>query len=148
MQPYTVYDLVTGQIHWSGVCADDDYEHQHVPDGAGILPVSVTPGAQYVDVASGQLVDIPAQPEGWHVWDATGHVWQRLPQPEIDAALWAAVRAQRDERLRADVDSINAMRWLSMSASQQAAWQAYRQALLDVTLQPDPSAIIWPAKPE
>ena len=87
MKPYTVYDLVTGQIHWSGVCADDDYEHQHVPDGAGILAVSATPGAQYVDVAGGQLVGIPAQPDGCHVWDATGHAWQQVARTRPFARL-------------------------------------------------------------
>jgi|TARA_R110000737_G_scaffold26664_1_gene45433 agmatine/peptidylarginine deiminase len=68
---------------------------------------------------------------------------------ELDAALAAEVRADRDERLT-EVDAIagNALRWSELDAETQAAWAAYRQALLDVPQQAGfPNTVTWPTKP-
>jgi len=53
------------------------------------------------------------------------------------------VRAQRNARL-------SASDWTQLPdvpLATKEAWAAYRQALRDVTLQPDPFAIIWPVSP-
>lgn len=71
-------------------------------------------------------------------------------QAELDAAVAAQVRADRDGRLT-EVDAIagNALRWAALDADTQAAWSAYRQALLDVPQQAGfPHDITWPTKPE
>lgn len=71
-------------------------------------------------------------------------------QAELDAAAAAEVRAERDNRLL-EVDAIagNALRWSALDADTQAAWSAYRQALLDVPQQSGfPHDITWPTKPE
>ena len=71
-------------------------------------------------------------------------------QAELDAAAAAQVRADRDGRLT-EVDAIagNALRWAALDADTQAAWSAYRQALLDVPQQSGfPHDITWPSKPE
>lgn len=71
-------------------------------------------------------------------------------QAELDAAAAAQVRAERDNRLL-EVDTIagNALRWATLDADTQAAWSAYRQALLDVPQQSGfPHDIAWPTKPE
>ena len=71
-------------------------------------------------------------------------------QAELDAAAAAQVRAERDNRLL-EVDAIagNALRWAELDADTQAAWSAYRQALLDVPQQSGfPHDITWPTKPE
>lgn len=71
-------------------------------------------------------------------------------QAELDAAAAAQVRAERDNRLL-EVDAIagNALRWATLDADTQAAWSAYRQALLDVPQQSNfPHDITWPTKPE
>jgi len=71
-------------------------------------------------------------------------------QAELDAAAAAQVRAERDNRLL-EVDAIagNALRWAALDADTQAAWSAYRQALLDVPQQSGfPHDITWPTKPE
>lgn len=63
--------------------------------------------------------------------------------------LAVAVRGQRDELLRDNVDTMNPMRWNAMSAAQQQQWTDYRQALLDVTQQQGfPTNVVWPVKPE
>jgi hypothetical protein len=72
-------------------------------------------------------------------------------QAELDAAAAAGVRAERDNRLVAEVDPIvsNALRWADMTVEKQAEWAAYRTALLDITDQAGfPTDITWPTKPE
>lgn len=59
-------------------------------------------------------------------------------------------RADRDSRLTKEVDPIvsNPLRWASLSSETQAAWSAYRQALLDVPQQSGfPTSVTWPTKP-
>ena len=71
-------------------------------------------------------------------------------QEELDAALAAEVRADRDGRLT-EVDAVagNALRWAALDAETQDAWATYRQELLDVPQQADfPSTVAWPTKPE
>jgi hypothetical protein len=70
-------------------------------------------------------------------------------QAELDAALAAEVRADRDGRLT-EVDAVagNALRWAALDADTQTEWAAYRQALLDVPQQDGfPNGISWPTKP-
>ena len=70
-------------------------------------------------------------------------------QEELDAALAAEVRADRDERLT-EVDAVasNALRWAELDAETQAAWATYRQELLDVPQQAGfPNTHTWPNKP-
>lgn len=71
-------------------------------------------------------------------------------QAELDAALAAEVRADRDGRL-AEVDAVagNALRWAALDADTQTAWATYRQALLDVPQQDGfPNTVTWPTRPE
>ena len=71
-------------------------------------------------------------------------------QEELDAALAAEIRADRDGRLT-EVDAVagNALRWAALDAETQAAWATYRQELLDVPQQADfHSTVAWPTKPE
>jgi len=68
-------------------------------------------------------------------------------QAELDAALAAEVRAERDVKLSSEVDIIvgNPLRWAEVD---QVAWATYRQSLLAV---PDqigfPHDVVWPTKP-
>lgn len=58
-------------------------------------------------------------------------------------------RAKRDTLLHTVVDSINPMRWESMSETEKGLWRTYRQALLDVPQQNDfPTNINWPTEPK
>jgi len=70
-------------------------------------------------------------------------------QAELDAALAAEVRANRDERLT-EVDAVagNTLRWAALDSETQAAWAIYRQALLDVPQRAGfPNTVTWPTKP-
>ena len=71
-------------------------------------------------------------------------------QEELDAQAAGQVRGQRDYLLETEVDPIvsNPLRWADMTAEQQAAWAAYRTALLDITDQSGfPHNVTWPTKP-
>ncbi len=70
-------------------------------------------------------------------------------QAELDAALAAEVRADRDARLM-EVDAVagNALRWAALDADTQTEWATYRQALLDVPQQDGfPNTVAWPVAP-
>ncbi|MEJ6769671.1 MAG: tail fiber assembly protein [Paracoccaceae bacterium] len=68
-------------------------------------------------------------------------------QAELDAALAAQVRAQRDSLLvGVDVVVSNPLRWASLASDRQTEWTVYRQALLDVPQQSGfPSTVVWPS---
>ena len=71
-------------------------------------------------------------------------------QAELDEAAAQAIRATRDMKLATEVDPIagNALRWAALDADTQAAWAAYRQALLDVPAQAGfPHNVTWPEVP-
>jgi hypothetical protein len=71
-------------------------------------------------------------------------------QAELGEIASQVVRAERDMKLASEVDPIagNALRWAALSAEEQAAWAAYRQALLDVPQQSGfPHNVTWPTRP-
>lgn len=90
----------------------------------------------------------------WMVWDGPaladrhrvqGGAIVALSQADLVEQEWAKVRYKRFQLL-ADSD------WRVTRAAEtgvplSAAWQTYRQALRDVTSQPDPFAIAWPTPP-
>jgi hypothetical protein len=58
---------------------------------------------------------------------------------------WRAIRSRRDQRLRdSDFSQIGDV---PLTLAQRQAWRDYRQALRDITTQPDPHNIVWPAPP-
>lgn len=63
------------------------------------------------------------------------------PAPDYDAQ-WAVIRTERNALLAASD-------WTQLPDApvDAAAWAKYRQALRDVTQQPDPFNIVWPAEP-
>ena len=67
-------------------------------------------------------------------------------QDELDAALAAQVRSERDLLLSVvDVVVSNPLRWASLASDKQTEWAAYRQALLDVPQQSGfPGTVSWP----
>lgn len=73
------------------------------------------------------------------------------PAPPDLQALASQVRAERDRRLREEVDPIvtNPLRWADLTVEQQEAWAAYRRALLDVPEQDGfPTSVVWPEAPQ
>lgn len=85
--------------------------------------------------------DKPAlPPKPFMTWDSAKGNWVDARTAEQQ---WAAVRLERDNR-------IAATDWTQLPdvpLATKEAWAVYRQALRDVTDQPDPLAIVWPVPP-
>ena len=71
-------------------------------------------------------------------------------QAELDEALSANLRAQRDQKLVEEVDPIvtNPLRWAELTDAKQAEWTQYRTDLLNLPEQSGfPNTVTWPTKP-
>lgn len=127
MNPFSVYRLTDGVLTGSVLRGSEYSIRLNTPPDCGVIPGEWDP-MQY------RVVDGQAVP---HVTEA--------PAVDVDA-LWRDVRATRDALLQASD-------WVVLRASERGdlvptTWIAYRQALRDITDQPDPSAIVWPVRPE
>ena len=83
---------------------------------------------------------LPEKPSLHHIFDYTTKQWIDPRTPETE---WPMVRAERDRRLQASD-------WTQLPdvpLATKEAWAVYRQALRDITLQPDPFNITWPVAP-
>ena len=136
-QRFVYFDAETGRIVHTTYYADGELptaalsHHLVVPDGVDVA-------AHYV--SSGALVLKPPQPSPHHTFDYTTKQWVDPRTPETE---WPLVRAKRD-RLIAATD------WTQLPdvpLATKEVWANYRQALRDVTLQPDPFNIVWPVAP-
>lgn len=129
MKHYAVH-TAAGVIRFTGNCPDDADPPDLADEGLSVLPL-----------------DGPLPAGDWHVADGVlvaGRLELRTAE-QIEAEQWAVVRIERD-LLLADSD------WVTLRAIEQDLpvpedWRAYRQALRDITLQPDPFSIDWPTAP-
>lgn len=106
---------------------------------------------EYVEVPLGaELVQAPVPLEALAPPPAPGARWNLdtrqwdVPTPTTEE-LWGRVRYQRDALLAA-------CDWVVVKAREVGEevpppWREYRQALRDITEQPDPAAIVWPVAP-
>jgi hypothetical protein len=111
--------------------------------------MALVTGQRY-DAASKTWVPMPARPAGPHVWSAEQGGWVDPRTPEqIEREAWAAVRRRRD-------GLIHSVAWRYERHARElrlglpptddlAVLDSYVQALADITDQPDPAAIVWPA---
>ncbi len=79
--------------------------------------------------------------DGWaQTWIITDASEQEIADRVMQQ--WESVRTDRNQRL-ADCD------WTQLPDApvDAAAWAEYRQALRDITMQPDPFNIVWPTTP-
>jgi hypothetical protein len=116
-----------------------DPEWQEVQEDAAYT-LRGTNKYRFVD---GQLIEsdqpqMPPQP--WSVWQGDQWIDPRTPETQ-----WVVVRSQRDELL-AESDWV-AIRAVDRGEPVPQDWAVYRQALRDITVQPDPFSITWPTPP-
>lgn len=140
---YTVFKTDSGQILWSGSCADDDFDNQEVPVGCSIIEALAQHDAQYVDPETKAVVNIPESPSEFHDWDIETKRWIQKSSAEILGILWGGVRFVRD-RMLIECD------WTQLPDIPEAtrnSFAEYRQLLRDVTKQTNPLEINWPTPP-
>ena len=124
-------------------------EHGFFHPSVGYWQTISTPTQQHLAAYPAGTVEVPLQPSNLHTW--SGSAWVSPSQDQVDAAQAAVIRATRNAKLANEVDPIvsNQLRWADMTAEQQAAWAAYRQALLDISQQSGfPHNVIWPNRAE
>lgn len=94
-------------------------------------------------------IELAPQHDGEIGWIWTDEGWVD-PTPQITVEEKAELfRKLRDRKLQRFIDSMNPVRWESMSEEQKQQWRDYRQDLLNVPQQAGfPDNIIWPTKPE
>jgi hypothetical protein len=96
-------------------------------------------------VTQGKAVQMPPKPSKYCVFNYDTKQWFDPRTPETQ---WPIVRIERNKKLQASdwTDTASALARLGSELYNQ--WQTYRQALRDVTKQPDPFNIIWPTPPQ
>ena len=107
------------------------------PANHALSEVSHNLASVYFD---GELKHLPKQTHPSHQWSYTQKQWidPRTPEDHL-----LANRARRTQLLAASD-------WTQLPdvpTATQAAWAGYRQALRDITNQPDPASIVWPTPP-
>lgn len=134
MKTIWIVDSTTGVIKGNGTFMDSDVEH-NIPQGC--IGVEIFPNNPNQIWQNEQWVDRPLQPSEYHQW-INGN-W------ELDTELAARnIRRTRD-LLIAKTDWTQG-KDIPDSVSQR--YIEYRQALRDITLQPEfPSNVVWPVKP-
>ena len=138
LRPVTFYDPLTGRIVGMRFTVEDPIIS---PPGLTYLDgAEAVLDIHYVDIRQSPpcLVKFPERPSRDHEFDYQRRVWV------LDTERLARrVRAERD-RLLTESD------WTQLPDIPEATklkWQEYRQALRDITQQPDPFNIVWPAAP-
>ena len=136
---YSIYKISTGQIERVITCSEDSIGLQFDPSTHGAIEGSFDDSYYYIENKS--PVRISDSPTANHVFDYTTKKWI---DPRTSESEWALVRAERDRRLLA-------CDWTQLPdvpLATKEAWAVYRQALRDITEQPDPFNITWPAPPK
>lgn len=148
MSEWSFFDPATGLFDGRRFSGPDRMLHANQPPGMAALKGAYDHLSQRVDLATGKVVDYkpPAPPDTefeTFAWDASIKRWVGTPTA---AAHWRRVRAERDRRLAA-------CDWIVARSAERGepipqAWKGYRQALRDITMQPDPLFIQWPEAPK
>ncbi|WP_159913011.1 tail fiber assembly protein [Pantoea sp. 18069] len=136
MVQFTLYKPF-GQIRLVGSALADQVLSQ-MQEGDGVVYGMSDPATQYV--VAGKIVDLPVKPGAHHDFDYSAKQWIFNAE-----SAWAAIRLRRDQLMSASDWRVARATERSELLDQQ--WKSYRQALRDITEQPDPSNIQWPVEP-
>lgn len=132
---YTIY-TPNGQV--TKVVGCDNIQDQLAPNESYIQ--GDYPDNQYY-IQNSTPVELPVKPNEYCVFNYDTKQWV---DPRTHETQWRVVRSERKQRLVAcDWTQLS-----DISTETKTLWEPYRQALRDVTNQPDPFNIVWPTKPE
>lgn len=139
MKNFIVYNNL-GKILRTGNCLDGDLYYQNGVDEF-VIEGKADIYTQFIE--EGTVKDLPIKPEGEYSFDYASKQWVF----NIEKAIKEALKT-RSKLLADGPDRISPMWWSSMEQEEQQSWTDYRQALLDITSQPNyPQEIVWPTKP-
>ena len=133
---FTAIDKVTRKVMFAGT--SDDVSGLY--NDFDILEDVEYYGDGWVDIDN-NFIPLPDRPSIYHEFD---YITKQWIDPRTAETEWPLVRAKRNQLL-AQSD------WTQLPdvpISTKEAWAIYRQALRDVTLQPDPFNITWPVPPQ
>lgn len=135
---YTIFNTESFQIEKVVNCPEDILHMQYDPSTQAFIEGIYDDALYYID--AGIPVLMPPKPSEYHVFDYATKQWV---DPRTPATEWPIVRDKRNQLLQASD-------WTQLPdvpLATKEAWAAYRQALRDVTDQPDPFNIVWPTPP-
>lgn len=142
---YSLFDKLTGEFTGLVVSIPEHTLARHLRPGIGAKQGRHDCRRSRVDLATGAVVKwvMPRPPDTERdTFDLVAGVWVASPTA---LALWDQVRAERDRRLAATDWRVTVA--AERGESVPSEWQAYRQALRDVTGQADPRSVVWPEPP-
>jgi hypothetical protein len=141
MKEYAVYKP-SGEIISVGQCADVDFDLTASNAPGLVLPLQADSKVAWHShyVFDGVVRPMPPKPGPNHDFDYTTKQWVDPRTPETE---WPLVRQKRNALLtKSDWTQLP-----DVPIDTKEAWATYRQALRDVTDQPDPFNIVWPVAP-
>lgn len=142
MKKLVYYSKDTGEILGVSIFEEEDPRYIQILEEEGHLDASnLQFEVQHIGsyrVVSGALMYVGPKPGDFYQWNASTLSWEK------DAlSAWSYIRNTRDRKIQASD-------WTQLPdvpLATKEAWATYRQALRDVTNQPDPFNIIWPTPP-
>lgn len=144
MSSLVIFSLISGAPLRMVMVPDELDDFQCGVDECAIRELDMPPGTDWVnfflDINTYEIFNLPTRPNKYCVFDYAAKQWVDPRTPETE---WPLIRAERDRRLLV-------CDWTQLPdvpIATREAWASYRQALRDVTLQPDPFNIVWPETP-
>ena len=139
---HAFFDLSTGQIKW---LSPYDPSTEPIPmSGMGVVLTSLSGNLDVTHrVENNELVELPPKPFDYSQFNYETKEWF---DPRTTASELEIVKYKRNALL-------SASDWIVTKAMDVGTpvpedWRVYRQALRDITLQPDIFNIIWPTAPQ
>lgn len=130
---------IDGRILSINSCLDDDLIKQPgYPSEIMEIPFDLEIDLKSHFVCEGVVTKLPKCPSENYDFDLASRTW--VPNTIKE---WDYVRSKRQELLM----STDWTQLPDVPLETKTAWATYRQALRDVTEQPDPFNIVWPEKP-
>lgn len=135
-----ILQTITGTFNPRYLPQQDGFIEVQERDEAG-NPIKIDPATQYIE--NGELKTAENRPSMQHVFDVVTKEWVRVgAEPDN-----AAVAKNKRDALLAETDWV-VTKALETGNPVPQVWIDYRQALRDITAQPDfPNNIVWPEKP-
>ena len=147
---------INGEILRTGICSDSVFDLQ-AKEGEFTHSGHANDATQYFDITANILCDYTETELQQKDNPPYGYRW-KMPEKQLiqvvsDEEIYAykanKIRTERNILLSTTVDTMNSIRWETLTDIQKQQWIEYRQALLDVPQQEGfPNNVTWPIKPE